>query len=279
MAFKNYFRETSNMDPDQARGFMESRMPGSYILLDVRQHAEYVKSHIPGATLIPLPELANRSGELPRQKPIITYCAMGGRSQAAARLLDGQGFENVYNLAGGIMAWDGLEASGPQDWAFDLAPDSDEPADWLAMAWSLEVGLGRCYRLMAESISDKDAAALLLNLADVERHHQGNIEHMYKSLPPEQRGKPLPTIERPVFMEGGLNVEEFLARDSAHQNGSEHFLQMAIALEAQALDLYWRLSSKTSDRQVKVLLMEIAAEEQAHIAALGNMLDEIASGQ
>ncbi|MBU2498978.1 MAG: sulfurtransferase, partial [Proteobacteria bacterium] len=46
---------------------------GTYTLLDVRQPQEYEKARIPGATLIPLPDLLNRIGELDPQKPTIAY--------------------------------------------------------------------------------------------------------------------------------------------------------------------------------------------------------------
>ncbi len=280
MPLKDFFSKAPNLDAAQARRFMGGRMPGAYTLLDVRQPAEYEKSHIPGATLIPLPELHNRAGEIPKQKPVIAYCAVGGRSRAAAQLLKGQGFEEVYNLSGGIQAWDGLEASGPREWAFELAPEKDEPAEWLAMAKQLEYGLGRCYLLMADNVDDKQTAALLRRLADIEKIHQQHIEKMFEQLPPGQRGvRSLADVRENAFMEGGFSVEEFLARDRSHLQDREQTLQLAIALEAQALDLYSRFSTKTKSQQIRLLLMDIAGEEQAHITALGDMLDEILAGR
>jgi len=52
---------------------MAEHKEGSYTLLDVRQPGEYVSGRIPGATLIPLPELSDRLGELDPQKPVIAY--------------------------------------------------------------------------------------------------------------------------------------------------------------------------------------------------------------
>ena len=280
MSIKDFFRKAPSLDAAQARRFMDGRMPGTYTLLDVRQPGEYEKNHIPGATLIPLPELNNRSGEIPKQEPVIAYCAVGGRSSAAAQLLKGQGFQEVYNLSGGIQAWDGLEAAGHWQWAFELAPERDEPADWLAMAKQMEYGLGRCYLLMADNVDDKRTAALLRQLADIEKRHQQHIEKMFEQLPPNQRGgMSLADVPEGAFMEGGFSIEEFLARDSARLADREQVLQLAIALEAQALDMYSRFSTKTKSQQVKLMLMEIAGEEQAHITSLGDMLDDIIAGQ
>lgn len=73
MGFKDYFIPTDAMTPQETRAFMASHREGTYTLLDVRQPGEYEKSRIPGSLLIPLPELADRMGELDRSRPIITY--------------------------------------------------------------------------------------------------------------------------------------------------------------------------------------------------------------
>ena len=62
-----------SMDAEQAREFIAQHKEGSYVLLDVRQPREYEKARIPGAKLIPLPELPNRILEIPREEPIVVY--------------------------------------------------------------------------------------------------------------------------------------------------------------------------------------------------------------
>ena len=73
MKIRSLFSPVQNMSADQARSFMEQHEEGSYSLLDVRQEREYTKARIPGAKLIPLPELSDRLGELDPQKPVIAY--------------------------------------------------------------------------------------------------------------------------------------------------------------------------------------------------------------
>ena len=79
--------------------------PGVY-LLDVRDPDEYAAGHIPGITLIPMGEVASRLTELPRDKEIIVTCRTGNRSSQIADLLREQGFTNVHNMTGGIVAWE-----------------------------------------------------------------------------------------------------------------------------------------------------------------------------
>jgi len=61
------------MDKKEAEAYMNEHKEGTYTLLDVRQPGEYENSRIPGAQLIPLPELSNRLNELDPKKPVITY--------------------------------------------------------------------------------------------------------------------------------------------------------------------------------------------------------------
>lgn len=83
-----------------------AKAPGTFIL-DVRTEGEYAGGHLERAKLIPVQGLAGRLSELPADKktPILVYCAVGGRSAAAAGLLKAKGYEAVHDLSGGINAW------------------------------------------------------------------------------------------------------------------------------------------------------------------------------
>jgi rhodanese-related sulfurtransferase len=74
------------------------------ILVDVREPDEYNAGHVPGATLIPMSQLANRMGEINRASPVFVICASGNRSSAMTDLLRGAGFDAV-SVAGGTGAW------------------------------------------------------------------------------------------------------------------------------------------------------------------------------
>jgi adenylyltransferase/sulfurtransferase len=73
-------------------------------LLDVREPYEYQIAQI-GGTLIPQNDVPNRLAEIPRDKEIVVQCRSGARSQRIAELLKQQGYTQVVNLAGGILAW------------------------------------------------------------------------------------------------------------------------------------------------------------------------------
>ncbi len=73
MRWKQLFTPTASLEPDEAKSFIAAHAEGSYTLLDVRQPGEYEKEHLPGAILIPLPDLADAFSRLDPSKPIIIY--------------------------------------------------------------------------------------------------------------------------------------------------------------------------------------------------------------
>jgi phage shock protein E len=81
------------------------------IVFDVREQFEYDEVRIPGVILIPLGELQDRLDEIPQDKTVIMTCRSDNRSGQATDFLRSQGFTNVHNMDGGIVAWQqaGLE--------------------------------------------------------------------------------------------------------------------------------------------------------------------------
>lgn len=84
---------------------LKDSKPESTILLDIRTQDEYALGSLPGAVNIPLDELRERMNELPKDKAIITFCAVGLRGYLAYRILVQHGFTNVKNLSGGLKTY------------------------------------------------------------------------------------------------------------------------------------------------------------------------------
>lgn len=74
-------------------------------IVDVREPDEWATGHIPGAVHIPLGELAARTGEIARDKPVVVVCRSGRRSLAGAQTLIDAGFSKTSSLAGGMLDW------------------------------------------------------------------------------------------------------------------------------------------------------------------------------
>jgi rhodanese-related sulfurtransferase len=79
-------------------------------LLDVRTPEEFEQGYIPGATNIDIhlgQEFIDQIKKLDKEKNYFVYCRSGARSGQACALMNQLGFENAYNLSGGIMKWEG----------------------------------------------------------------------------------------------------------------------------------------------------------------------------
>lgn len=74
-------------------------------LLDVREQSEWDIAHIKGSHLKPLSALDKNFTDIPKDRPVYCYCKVGGRSQKAIAFLKSQGYSNLFNIKGGIMAW------------------------------------------------------------------------------------------------------------------------------------------------------------------------------
>jgi rhodanese-related sulfurtransferase len=73
MRWKQFFTPVNSINADQAREFMETKSSEELTTLDVRQPSEYEAGHIPGAKLIPMPDLTNRLSEIDPDKPVMVY--------------------------------------------------------------------------------------------------------------------------------------------------------------------------------------------------------------
>jgi len=70
---KRLFKPVKNMDPEEAKAFIEKHKEGTFTILDVRQPGEYEEAHIPGTKLVPLPQLRDAVDELHPEKPTLVY--------------------------------------------------------------------------------------------------------------------------------------------------------------------------------------------------------------
>lgn len=82
------------------------------VILDVRTVGEFAAGHLPGSVNIPLSELAARVGELDEDGRIVVVCGSGIRSVQGAEVLLDAGCSDVYNLAGGLLTWEGELETG-----------------------------------------------------------------------------------------------------------------------------------------------------------------------
>jgi rhodanese-related sulfurtransferase/rubrerythrin len=269
------FKPVNSMEVEEAKDYMAKHRQDEYTLLDVRQSGEYQESHLPGAKLMPLPQLPDTYQELDPEKPTLVHCAVGGRSRVAAQMLSGWGFKEVYNLAGGIKAFAGHKATGPRELNLDLVRGDETPAEIIALAYGMEKALELFYETLKQQSPDPELQDLFGRLAQIEVRHEARLFETYGRVVPG--GRDLGSFERsivPNTLEGGFATQEFLADNQAHLQTALGVLDLAMMLETQALDLYLRFADRCGQPQTKEVLYALAGEEKDHLTTLGLMLDE-----
>ncbi|MBW6471038.1 MAG: rhodanese-like domain-containing protein [Methanosarcinaceae archaeon] len=92
----------TDISVEQAKQMIDNN---EVFILDVRTQEEFNAGYIEAATLIPVDELASRLGEVPEDAKILVYCRSGNRSVTASNILINAGYTEVYNMLGGINAW------------------------------------------------------------------------------------------------------------------------------------------------------------------------------
>ena len=74
-------------------------------IVDVRTHQEWNQGYIASASLIPIDSFEKRLAEIPKNRPVIVYCAVGSRSRVVAQGLSQLGYPEVYNMREGMVGW------------------------------------------------------------------------------------------------------------------------------------------------------------------------------
>lgn len=199
---------------------------------------------------------------------------MGGRSRAAAQLLSGRGFKEVYNLAGGIKAWQGEVARGPVEANLGLISGKETPAEMLTIIFGMEETMRVFYERLSQAVTNPDAARLFQELSELEVDHKRAIYDLYRA-----HGGEVATMEsleeqasREV-MEGGLNPDEILESIQPRTSTVEDILSYAMMLETQALDLFLRFGQHSADDSTSSVLLELADQEKSHLKMLGELME------
>jgi sulfur-carrier protein adenylyltransferase/sulfurtransferase len=188
-------------------------------------------------------------------------------------MLAGKGFSKVYNLSGGIKAWGKEVAVGSEDVGLHLFSGVASSEEAIVTGFGLETGLREFYLSMQKQVSRATTRSLFSLLADIEILHQERLVKLYNAI----NGTTITVadfaekIAGPA-MEGGLTTEEYLQLYKTDLESELEVLGLALAIEAQALDLYVRAAERGGESR-KVLL-QIAEEERGHMARLSQYIDQ-----
>jgi len=105
--------------------------------------------------------------------------------------------------------------------------------------------------------------------------HEDRLFEAYRQVEPQAQDRQ--AFEAHVAadtLEGGFNAREFLEANKSHLETVPQVLDLAMMLEAQALDLYLRFAGRCTQEQTREVLFTLAGEEKAHLDSLGHLLEE-----
>jgi sulfur-carrier protein adenylyltransferase/sulfurtransferase len=192
----------------------------------------------------------------------------------AAQLLNGYGFQEVYNLKGGIKAWQGYKASGPEELNLDLVRGDETPTEIAALAIGMEESLKQFYQTLLTQALDDDVKQLFAKMVEVSDLHKQKFEKFYLQIEPSQDIVALEATVKTDIMEGGYKMEDFIQKNGPLMQTLLGALDIAMMLETQALDLYGRFAEKAEVAATKDFLLQVAQEEKTHLNLLGQLLEE-----
>ena len=272
MNWAELFIKEKSISAEEAKQLLGSESFDTYQVVDVRQPKEYEQAHIPGAILIPLSELPDNLSSLDQGAPLIVYCRSGVRSKAACQTLMEAGFDDCFNLDGGILKWQGTEAAGDEEFGLEAFMSGDFSSSF-AMAYTMEANLKTFYLSLAEDAAGEAEKKMLFLMAQLEDGHMAKLRNKYHYHPPASKESEEPE----GLLEGGIDPAQLRIALAGHLGfGSlENVLHVAMKLEAQAFDLYSRLARKHQDETLRTFFKEMAREEQLHLKQLAKQLDKL----
>ncbi|MFD1020580.1 rhodanese-like domain-containing protein [Thalassobacillus hwangdonensis] len=94
-----------DIQPTEVEKMMQENKDVTFI--DVREDEEVAQGMVPNAKHIPLGNIPEAVNDLDKDQTYVMICRSGGRSMKAASYMEEQGFKNLYNMDGGMLAWDG----------------------------------------------------------------------------------------------------------------------------------------------------------------------------
>ncbi|MDO9109187.1 MAG: ferritin family protein, partial [Desulfatirhabdiaceae bacterium] len=170
-------------------------------------------------------------------------------------------------------------ATGPREFHLDFIKGDESPEEIILLAYRMEEGLKKYHETVLAKTDDAALSALLTSLIKAEESHEKTLLELQKSLaspsqeaPPDDISKFSDTGIR--LMEGGIDMNAFMKQNQPFLNDVDGYLDLAMMIETQALDLYLRMAAGSQNELTRKILLRIGNEEKAHLNLLGKYLNK-----
>ncbi len=237
------------------------RQPADVVLVDVRSPEEFANGHIPGARLIPLPQLESALDDLDADRLHVFYCRSGVRSLYAARVAAEARSLRALNLQGGILAWRDEMLDGMP--AIHVFQGTETVDDAILRAAELEQATQRMYEALSARFRETPAGATFETLARAESVHAAHLAALLPALV-----EPITTDAQSPIESGGVLADVLQRIDSTPMLSREIALELALAVEYGALDMYENLAARAPTEALRTAFNDLARTERRHAAAV-----------
>ena len=257
----------TDIDVESLRRFMATHREDDFLVIDVREPDEYSVEHVPGAKLLPLLMVEEEAAALGRDQHKFFYCRSGMRSARAAQFVAQEaGLPRVYNVQGGIMAWQGETLP---DFPKIRAVDTDGPLPRTLEAMiNLEKGALRLYEALSRYFADGPLEKTIERLTESEEDHARALHDLlgkHSETPLEPFESLFARLEGDL-LESGDTFDDILERANAvAKHGSPALLELALDMEYKAYDLYRNLADRADSPVLTPILLDLAHQERGHI--------------
>lgn len=174
-------------------------------------------------------------------------------------------------MAGGIDAWNGLVAGGAYEAGLAYFSRASRPEELISLSFALEEGNRVFYERISQDL-EEEAASIFLSMSQAEERHKETLRKLHARVsgkggnPVSQEG-----MEAGGFLEGGASLGETLAW--AKGKSLDEILELAIAMEANALDRYIKMGRAVADERSREVFLTLSREEQKHLERMTTLLD------
>lgn len=192
-------------------------------------------------------------------------------------MLNRAGFSKVYNMEGGINAWNGILAEGMPEVAMTFFALARSPREYIAIAWTLEEGTRAFYEAAYAGLENPRAKKLFRELSTAEEHHQSTLTTLWTEISGK---KPDPDFLRSFLsennteklMEGGVQLQGALQWIKGKE--PKEILELSVSIESNAYDRYLFMMRQVDADPVKRVFETLSREEKHHLKKLTELFDE-----
>lgn len=175
-------------------------------------------------------------------------------------------------MEGGIQAWNGVVAGGVYEAGLAYFSRASRPEELISLSIALEEGNRVFYERISRDLKEEKAASIFRSMAKAEGRHVETLRDLHARVSGKSGNPARPEgMGAGGFLEGGAPLEETL--EWTKGKTLEEILELAIAMEANALDRYIKMGRAVSDERSREVFLALSREERKHLERMTSLLD------